>query len=220
MPGLSSAEENYLKAVYKVSERLSGSANTNALAEELQTTAASVTDMLKRLSAKGLLLYESRRGCTLSAEGRLEAMQLVRKHRLWETFLVDKLQFSWDEVHDIAEQLEHIQSEMLVDRLDAFLGRPRFDPHGDPIPDAQGRLTERRQLPLAQLQLAQKAVIVGVIDHQSSFLQYLDRTGLTLGVQVEVVECFQYDQSMRLRLPGGQELIVSHKVSQQLLVAG
>jgi DtxR family Mn-dependent transcriptional regulator len=147
-------------------------------------------------------------------------MQLVRKHRLWETFLVDKLQFSWDEVHDIAEQLEHIQSEMLVDRLDAFLGRPRFDPHGDPIPDAQGRLTERRQLPLAQLQLAQKAVIVGVIDHQSSFLQYLDRTGLTLGVQVEVVECFQYDQSMRLRLPGGQELIVSHKVSQQLLVAG
>ncbi len=220
MPGLSSAEENYLKAVYKVSERLSGSANTNALAEELQTTAASVTDMLKRLSAKGLLLYESRRGCTLSAEGRLEAMQLVRKHRLWETFLVDKLQFSWDEVHDIAEQLEHIQSEMLVDRLDAFLGRPRFDPHGDPIPDAQGRLTERRQLPLAQLQLAQKAVIVGVIDHQSSFLQYLDRTGLTLGVQVEVVECFQYDQSMRLRLSGGQELIVSHKVSQQLLVAG
>jgi DtxR family Mn-dependent transcriptional regulator len=220
MPGLSSAEENYLKAVYKVSERLSGSANTNALAEELQTTAASVTDMLKRLSAKGLLLYESRRGCTLSAEGRLEAMQLVRKHRLWETFLVDKLQFSWDEVHDIAEQLEHIQSEMLVDRLDAFLGRPRFDPHGDPIPDAQGRLAERRQLPLAQLQLAQKAVIVGVIDHQSSFLQYLDRTGLTLGVQVEVVECFQYDQSMRLRLPGGQELIVSHKVSQQLLVAG
>jgi DtxR family Mn-dependent transcriptional regulator len=220
MPGLSSAEENYLKAVYKVSERLSGSANTNALAEELQTTAASVTDMLKRLSAKGLLLYESRRGCTLSSEGRLEAMQLVRKHRLWETFLVDKLQFSWDEVHEIAEQLEHIQSEVLVDRLDAFLGRPRFDPHGDPIPDAQGRLAERRQLPLAQLQLAQKAVIVGVIDHQSSFLQYLDRTGLTLGVQVEVIECFQYDQSMRLRLAAGQELIVSHKVSQQLLVAG
>lgn len=218
MPPLSSAEENYLKAVYKVSERLNGPASTNLLAEELQTTAASVTDMLKRLSAKGLILYELRRGCQLSAEGRVVTMQLVRKHRLWETFLVDKLGFSWDEVHDMAEQLEHIQSAVLVERLDDFLGRPRFDPHGDPIPDALGQFAERHQMPLARLELNRKAVIVGVRDHQPAFLQYLDKTGLTLGVGLQVVECFDYDHSMRLQTSHGTEVVISHKIGQQLLV--
>ncbi len=214
----SPAEENYIKAVYKITERQTEPAGTNALAEVLQTTAASVTDMLKRLSAKGLVVYAARQGCTLSDTGRQLALQLLRKHRLWETFLFEKLDFSWDEVHELAEQLEHIQSDELINRLDVFLGCPQFDPHGDPIPDAAGQLASRRQLPLASLPLCQPATIVGVGMHDPAFLQYLDYMGLRLGTQVEVLECFGYDLSLRIALPQGEERVVSHKVAQHLLV--
>ena len=216
----SPAEENYIKAVYKITAQQAEPAGTNALAEVLQTTAASVTDMLKRLSAKGLVVYTARQGCTLSETGRRLALQLLRKHRLWETFLFEKLDFSWDEVHELAEQLEHIQSDELINRLDAFLGCPQFDPHGDPIPDADGRLASRHQLPLASLPLCEPAVIVGVGMHDPAFLQYLDYMGLRLGTRVEVLECFSYDLSLRLALPQGEERVVSHKVAQHLLVSG
>ncbi|MCB9080951.1 MAG: metal-dependent transcriptional regulator [Lewinellaceae bacterium] len=218
MEHISHTEENYLKAIFKISEDSNTTAGTNSIAQQLNTSAASVTDMIKRLSEKGLIHYERYRGVTLTDEGLRLATHLVRKHRLWEVFLVEKLGFSWDEVHDIAEQLEHIKSLELVERLDEYLAHPKFDPHGDPIPDAQGNFTFRKQIPLAELSAGDHGVIVGVQDHAPAFLQYLDRLTLTLGTELQVLERHDYDQSMQVRLNGTQELTLSQKVCMHLFV--
>ena len=214
----STAEENYLKTVFATSEKESKSATTNAIAAALQTTAASVTDMLKRLAEKKLIAYEKYRGVRLTPEGRRVATELVRKHRLWEVFLLEKLGFAWDEVHELAEQLEHVQGEALVDRLDAFLGFPKYDPHGDPIPDAEGRWSHRPQVLLVTLQPGQRGTVTGVQDHSSAFLQYLDQLGLGLGVELEMLERIPYDQSVRVRVADRNELMLSEKVCQNLFV--
>lgn len=218
MEALSHTEENYLKAIFKISERDGDSVSNNAISTEMQTSAASVTDMIGRLSKKELVHYQKHRGVSLTPEGRQIATHLVRKHRLWEVFLVDKLGFSWDEVHDIAEQLEHIRSLLLVERLDEFLGCPRFDPHGDPIPDAEGNFAFRKQIPLAELQIGDKGVVVGVQDHAPAFLQYLDRINLGLGAQIEILEHFEYDESVKVKRLPADELVLSKKVSQNLFV--
>jgi DtxR family Mn-dependent transcriptional regulator len=212
------AEENYLKAIFTIAEKEAGPALTNAIATLMQTSAASVTDMLKRLSDKQLISYEKYRGVQLTQEGSRLATALIRKHRLWEVFLVDKLGFAWDEVHELAEQLEHVQGDELVSRLDQFLGHPRFDPHGDPIPDAEGRWTYRKQAPLATLQPGNRGIVTGVDDHSTAFLQYLDQLGLTLGAELELLERIVYDQSVRVRLSGERELVLSEKVAQNLFV--
>lgn len=212
------AEENYLKAIFKISEKEDKAVSTNAIAAEMQTTAASVTDMLKRLAEKKLIDYEKYRGVELSGEGNRVATTLIRKHRLWEVFLVDKLGFAWDEVHDLAEQLEHVQGNNLVNRLDMFLGHPKFDPHGDPIPDADGHWTFRQQVLLTDLKPGDRGVVTGVDDHSPAFLQYLDRLGLTLGASLELIERFPYDHSSRVRTPDGQEVTLSEKVGQNLYV--
>jgi DtxR family Mn-dependent transcriptional regulator len=214
---LSSTEENYLKAIFQLSEKQLESISTNAIAEHLQTSAASVTDMLKRLTDKGLTLYEKYKGVRLSTEGRKIATQLVRKHRLWETFMVDILGFTWDEVHPIAEQLEHIQSEELVNRLERFLGYPKFDPHGDPIPDAEGNFTYLEQMSLADLPILQRAVVVGVRDHSPAFLKYLAQLQLQLGAEIELQARNDYDHSLMLLL-GKQQQIITYKVAQNLMV--
>jgi DtxR family transcriptional regulator, Mn-dependent transcriptional regulator len=214
----SQAEENYLKAIFSISEKEGKAASTNAIAAMMQTTAASVTDMLRRLSEKNLIAYEKYRGVTLSESGHKVATALIRKHRLWEVFLVDKLGFTWDEVHEFAEQLEHVQGDALVNRLDQFLGHPKFDPHGDPIPDAQGRWTHRPQALLSTLQSGDRGVVTGVEDHSTAFLQYLDQQGLTLGASLEVLERFPYDHSLRVRTHGERELVLSEKVCQNLYV--
>lgn len=213
-----SAEENYLKAIFKIAEKEHGPVLTNALAAEMGTSAASATDMLKRLSDKQLVAYEKYRGVTLSETGNHLATVLIRKHRLWEVFLVDKLGFAWDEVHDFAEQLEHVQGDHLTERLDEFLGHPRFDPHGDPIPDAQGRWTRRAQARLATLAPGQRCVVTGVDDHSSTFLQYLDELGLGLGAELDLLERILYDQSTKVRI-GTREAVLSEKVGQNLFVA-
>lgn len=218
MHTISTAEENYLKAIFTISEKEGKAAATNAIATALNTTAASVTDMLKRLAEKDLIAYEKYRGVLLTPAGERLATFLIRKHRLWEVFLVDKLGFSWDEVHDLAEQLEHIQGDVLVERLDEFLGHPRFDPHGDPIPDAEGRWTYRSQVLLGALDAGKRGVITGVEDHSPAFLQYLDRMGLVLGAGITVLERFAYDQSLRVRADDGTERVLSEKVSQNLYV--
>lgn len=218
MEVLSPTEENYLKAIYKVSERDGKAANTNAIAIEMNTTAASVTDMLQRLSGKHLLFYEKYRGVTLTEEGSRLATHLIRKHRLWEVFLVDKLQFTWDEVHEMAEQLEHIQSRELVDRLDKYLGFPSFDPHGDPIPDANGQFAIREQVELAGLVAGDSGVIVGVQDHAPSFLQYLDKMELVLGAEIKVLEIIEYDESKKVLLNGQKEIVLSQKVCKNLFI--
>lgn len=219
MNTVSHTEENYLKAIFKIAEKEGGRpVNTNAISTEMKTTAASVTDMLNRLSKKELIHYEKYKGVTLTLKGSLLATRLVRKHRLWEVFLVEKLHFSWDEVHEMAEELEHIQSDELVERLDEYLGRPKFDPHGDPIPDAEGNFTFRKQSPLAELQQGEKGIVVGVQDHSTAFLQYLDKLQLSLGAQVVVVERFEYDESLKIALKDNKEHILSKKVSQNLFV--
>ncbi|MDC0230810.1 metal-dependent transcriptional regulator [Aureispira] len=215
---LSFTEENYLKAIFKLSGIAEEPVSTNAIAFHLNTAPASVTDMLKRLTEKGFILYEKYKGAKLSDNGRSCAVLIVRKHRLWETFMVEKLSFSWDEVHVVAEQLEHIQSEKLINCLDELLGFPKYDPHGDPIPDKFGNIESHTQLFLSELAIGQKAVIVGVKEHSPTFLQYLEQLGLILGAPVEVLSFFDYDQSLLIKINEKSESTVSHKVAKNLYI--
>jgi len=215
---ISHTEENYLKAIFKLAEKGQKSVSTNAIAAHMQTAAASVTDMLKRLAEKDLIAHEKYRGVQLSVSGERLATALIRKHRLWEVFLTEKLGFSWDEVHDYAEQLEHVQGETLINRLDDFLGNPHFDPHGDPIPDAEGRWSFRPQALLATLQAGDKGIITGVEDHSPAFLQYLQQQGLVLGAALELIERFAFDQSVRVRAGEAQTITLSEKATQNIYV--
>jgi DtxR family Mn-dependent transcriptional regulator len=217
MESLSFTEENYLKAIFKICEQSKKSASTNAIAKRMNTSAASVTDMLQRLSGKLLINYEKYKGVTLTESGNRIATNLIRKHRLWEVFLVDKLKFSWGAVHEIAEELEHIKSDELVERLDEFLEHPKFDPHGDPIPDAEGNFTFRQKSPLSKLKIGEKGIVIGVQENSTTFLNYLDQLKLSLGSSVEVIDFFEYDESLRILL-NGKETTLSNKVSQNLFI--
>jgi DtxR family Mn-dependent transcriptional regulator len=218
MQSLSTAEENYLKTIYRIAEQVTGQVSTNAIAGVLLTTPASVTDMVQRLSKKKLVHYEKYRGVSLTEEGIHTAIYLIRKHRLWEVFLADKLKFTWDEVHDIAEQLEHIHSVELISRLDAFLGFPKFDPHGDAIPDELGKTSSRPQILLNELPLHHKATVVGVNEHSSDFLQYLTKINIGVGTIIEILEYFTYDHSIKVALNGATQVLLSGKVSTNLFV--
>lgn len=210
--------ENYLKAIYKISEREHKAASTSAISKEMQTSAASVTDMLKRLSEKELINYEKYKGVSLTKSGKEIATQLIRKHRLWESFLVEKLDFKWEEVHDIAEELEHIQSEELINRLDAFLSFPKFDPHGDPIPNKEGRITLRRQMPLSDASLHSSHTLVGVFEHSTPFLEYLNEIGIQIGSNIEVLEKVRFDNSMKVNINNKNTATLSYQVASNLFV--
>lgn len=211
------AEENYLKAIFKLGGRHQTAVSTNAIAEELQTKASSVTDMMKKLADKKLIRYKKYQGATLTRQGRSIAVSVVRKHRLWEVFLVEKLQFTWDEIHDIAEQLEHIQSETLIQRLDQFLAYPAFDPHGDPIPDKEGNIALQTGAMLNDLVKGDYAVISGISNHTPDFLKYIDSVKLTPGTTFRVVKQFDYDYSYVLDMQG-KELLISEQVASQIIV--
>ncbi|HEY9561188.1 MAG TPA: metal-dependent transcriptional regulator [Anseongella sp.] len=211
-------EENYLKAIYKLSERTAGMVSTNAISEEVSTRAASVTDMLKKLAEKGLINYVKYQGVSLTAEGRATAIDIIRKHRLWEVFLVNKLGFGWDEVHDIAEELEHINSGKLIDRLDEFLGFPQLDPHGDPIPTRSGKFRQHDFIKLSKLEAGESGVISGVSDHSSTFLIYLERLSMVLGKRVTLLERNEYDGSVVVEGSGGEKIYLSKEVSGNILV--
>jgi DtxR family Mn-dependent transcriptional regulator len=211
-------EENYLKAIYKIGRKMEKGVNTNSISHELDTKAASVTDMIKRLDEKGLVSYKKYQGVTLTNTGKKVAIEVLRKHRLWELFLVEKLGFGWDEVHDIAEELEHINSTKLINKLDQFLGFPKYDPHGDPIPDKNGTITSRHENLVNELKINEKGIIVGVKDSSTSFLQYLDECGLILGKTVELIALIDYDESMNLRLEGNKIRTISNKVAQNLYI--
>ncbi len=215
---LSQTEENYLKMVYQLPSEGSPYVSTNQIAHQHATSAASVTDMLKRLAEKNLLIYEKYKGVKLTDEGDKTAKALIRKHRLWEYFLVEKLAFGWEEVHAIAEQLEHIKSTAMTDRLDAFLGHPKYDPHGDPIPDKEGRYAYRSDSLLQDFQPGQEGVVVGVRNSDAKFLQLLESTGLTLGTHIKIHEVFEFDQSLSLELGETQTINVSAIVSRNLYV--
>ncbi len=211
-------EENYLKIIHSLSGPEGAEVSTNALAEGTSTRAASVTDMLKKLSEKDLINYKKYQGVTLTETGEKLALKIIRKHRLWEVFLLEKLGFGWDEVHDIAEELEHIPSDRLVDRLANFLGNPRFDPHGDPIPDAKGNMPTADYRKLSEVGEGEKIVVMGVLDHETAFLQHLDRSGVMLGCRMEVKEINDYDKSALVLIDDAKTLFISQEVSKNLLV--
>jgi DtxR family transcriptional regulator, Mn-dependent transcriptional regulator len=211
------SEENYLKVIYHGSLVSPKGVSTNAIAEMLDTKASSVTDMLKKLADKNLVSYQKYQGVTLTDEGLLKAKMIVRKHRLWEVFLVDKLQFSWDEVHEIAEELEHIQSEPLIDKLDDFLGFPAFDPHGDPIPNAKGIINKVEKELLSEAELNQLYTCVGVKDSSTEFLQYLDKQQIALGSTIKILEKEPFDETLLLEIDG-KKLTISNKIATNLYI--
>ena len=211
------SEENYLKAIYHLTVVSNTDASTNAIAEIMETKASSVTDMLKKLAEKDLVNYIKYQGVSLTEQGKLAAKMIVRKHRLWEVFLVEKLDFSWDEVHDIAEQLEHIKSEKLINKLDDFLGNPTEDPHGDPIPNAKGEIFKIEKQLLSELTVGQKGICVGVKDTSSDFLQYLDKQGISLGSTIVVLSKESFDLSLKIKVKE-QELTISNKIASNLFV--
>ncbi|HEY0091884.1 MAG TPA: metal-dependent transcriptional regulator [Flavobacterium sp.] len=211
------SEENYLKAIYHLSAASDAGVSTNAIAEQIETKASSVTDMLKKLSEKELITYKKYQGVSLTETGLKAAIMIVRKHRLWEVFLVDKLDFSWDEVHEVAEQLEHIKSEKLVNKLDEFLGFPTEDPHGDPIPDSTGKITKIEKQLLSEIGINESAICVGVKDTSTQFLKYLDKNNISLGATIEVISREDFDFSMTIKVKG-KDLPVSSKIASNLYV--
>ncbi len=214
---LSDTEENYLKALLRITGEQDGvgEAGTNQLAGKLNVRPATATDMLKKLKEKQLVNYEKYGKISLTDTGRDLAIAIVRKHRLWETFLFDKLGFSWDEVHDIAEQLEHIKSEKLVERLDRFLGFPQFDPHGDAIPTADGDYINEARLTLAETSEGTQYTIVAVKDNSPSFLQYVSQIGIGIHSEVTVLQQYEFDHSIALEIDG-TKINISDKVAQNI----
>ncbi len=212
------SKENYLKAIFHLQQEQE-SVTTNALAEALQTKPASVTDMLKKLKTQKLLQYEKYRGVKLTAEGKKVAIQIIRKHRMWEYFLVEKLQFGWEEVHEIAEELEHISSKKLIDRLEIFLDFPQSDPHGDPIPDASGKMPSLQQLAVSDLPVNASGTVNGISDQSQEMLELLTHKNIQIGTRLEVKKKFEVDGSVEIKMRSQQPVTISDHVAKNLLVA-
>jgi len=213
----STSEENYIKSIYhlKGDQQL---VTTNELAAELKTRPASVTDMLKKLKAKKLLIYERYQGFKLSPEGKKVALGIIRRHRLWEYFLSVKLQFSWDEVHEVAEELEHVTSKKLIDKLDEYLGFPQYDPHGDPIPDQHGKIHVVKQVVLSEWPLMEIAEVSGVTDQRSDMLDILKHQNISIGTKLEVKKRFSFDNSVEIKTKNNPAFIISEQVAKNIWV--
>jgi DtxR family transcriptional regulator, Mn-dependent transcriptional regulator len=214
---LTTSEENYIKVIYHLSLVSPKGVNTNAIAGMLNTKASSVTEMLKKLSDKELLIYQKYQGANLTESGLLTAKMIVRKHRLWEVFLVEKLHFTWDEVHDIAEELEHIKSEKLINKLDEFLDFPAFDPHGDPIPDENGAIKKLDKLLLSEAIIGRNYQCVGVKDTSVAFLQYLDKQKISLGSEIKIISKEDFDETLTIEVQD-KTIIISNKIAINLYI--
>jgi len=212
------SEENYLKAIYHLGMQGTVAVSTNAIAEKIESKASSVTEMVKKLADKDLAHYQKYQGVSLTNEGRLIAASIVRKHRLWEVFLVEKLNFSWDEVHDVAEQLEHIKSPKLADELDIFLGRPTHDPHGDPIPDKEGNYAISKSISILDMEAGSHGILSLVKDSSAIFLKYLNKKNLVLGDPIKVLDFEPFDNSVTIETKSKQ-IIISKEVAQNLYLS-
>lgn len=210
-------EENYLKAIYKQTERNKDGAYTNDIANELNVKAATVTEAFKKLGDKGLIFYEKYKAVTLTEDGRAVAVKTIRKHRLWEVFLVEKLGFKWDEIHPMAEELEHIGFEELTERLAKFLGNPEFDPHGDPIPDKNGNFAKNKSVKLTSIGVGKTVAMTGIENHTPSFLQHLDKLGLKLGAEITIKELVEFDQSILVSVNNKKEFYLSQEIAGNIL---
>ncbi|NVJ87609.1 MAG: metal-dependent transcriptional regulator [Algoriphagus sp.] len=214
---LTAAEENYLKAIYHLSDEGRKSVSTNDIAAEMKTKPASVSDMLRKLAEKEVINYRKYYGVNITPEGKKLALQTIRKHRLWEVFLVDKLNFAWDEVHEVAEELEHIQSPLLIQRLDAFLNYPKFDPHGDPIPDEFGDVRARPRIALNEMEINQAGQIVAVKDSSAAFLRYMDKVGAYIGARVKILDKVEFDGSVEILVDQKKSIFMSKDVASNIL---
>lgn len=217
MLNYSTSEENYLKAIFHL-QRQEGTVTTNELANELKTRPASVTDMMKKLKAKKLLHYKPYQGFRLSQEGRKVALGIIRRHRLWEFFLAEKLKFTWDEVHEVAEDLEHVSNKNLIDKLDEFLGFPRVDPHGDPIPDANGRIEMVKHVSLTELPINSPATVSSVRDQSSEILELLEHKKISIGTKLQVKKKFDFDASMEIKIGRQSPITISKQLAENIFV--
>lgn len=213
----SKSEENYLKAIYHLESIAKHGVSTNAIAGEMETKPSSVTDMVKKLADKQLVNYVKYKGTTLTEKGKKAALGIIRKHRIWEVFLLETLDFQWDEVHEIAEQLEHIKSEELINRLDTFLGNPQYDPHGDPIPDKNGNIKRLEKKLLSELNKKEKGVLVGVKETNTDFLQYLDKRHISIGTPIKVIGKEFFDGSMVIQVQK-EQFFISKKIAENLFI--
>ncbi len=211
------SEENYIKSIYHLQQETT-TVNTNSLAAEMQTRAASVTDMLKKLQSKKLLQYEKYKGFKLNENGKKIALGVVRKHRLWEFFLANKLGIEWDKVHAIAEELEHINSTELIQRLDNFLGNPSFDPHGDPIPDKNGKIPLLKQLSLSTAPVARSLTVSSVTNQTPQMLEMLKHYHISIGTQLKVIRQFEFDNSIEIKVLKNAPCILSEQVAKNVFV--
>lgn len=211
------SEENYLKTLYKLEGSQVKKVNNIALSKSLDLNPATVLEAVRKLSAKKLVETLPDKTIQLTEKGRKKALSIVRKHRLWEVFLVDKLAYKWNEVHELAEQLEHIESDDLIKRLDAFLGYPAVDPHGDPIPDENGKLKKMKTQPLTAAPLKKRVTIIALGNSSDEFLRYLDKIGITIGDTVEVSEIEAFDKSLTV-LHKKSSFSLSNQAASFLLV--
>jgi DtxR family Mn-dependent transcriptional regulator len=211
------AEENYLKAIYHLEKDRNTGVSTNSIAIKLNMQPSSVTDMVQKLALKKALSYQKYKGSSLTKKGKLIAASIIRKHRLWEVFLVEKLNFQWDEVHVIAEQLEHIKSDELIKRLDAYLDHPDFDPHGDPIPDINGIIKPTEKKLLLELEKNQRGICVGVKESSKHFLQYLDTRNIGIGTTIKVINKEDFEESMTIQV-GENQLYITNKIANNLYI--
>lgn len=215
---LTYAEESYLKAIFHLSDGGKKGVSTNDISGQMKTKPASVSDMLRKLGNKEVIEYRKYYGVHLTEEGKKIALQTIRKHRLWEVFLVEKLKFSWDEVNEVADELEHIKSRMLIQRLDEYLGFPKFDPHGDPIPDEFGDVRSRPRFPLNELDLHSTGQIVAVKDSSAAFLRYLDKVGAYIGARIKVTDKVEFDGSIEILVDNKKSIFMSKDVAGNILV--
>lgn len=217
MLNYSTSEENYIKAIYHLQQQ-DDMVTTNEVAASLKTRPASVTDMMKKLKAKKLLNYEPYQGFRLTTEGAKVALGIIRRHRLWEYFLAEKLKFTWDEVHEVAEDLEHVTNKKLIDKLDEFLGFPRVDPHGDPIPDANGRIEVTRKICLTELPVNKAAQVNSVSDQSSKILELLEHKKISIGTRLEIKKRFDFDQSLEVRIGRQPAFTISKQLAENIFV--
>ena len=214
------SEENYLKAIYRLSQEKGQKITPKGISDALGNNPASVVDMIRKLVEKGLIDYDKKKGVQLTAEGLKNAVLIVRKHRLWEVFLLEKLGYQWDEIHSIAEELEHIKDDTLADRLDKFLEFPEYDPHGDPIPKANGKIPKSYSLTLANTKEGTACRVAAVKDTSSAFLQYLLKLKIGIGTSIKLIEKIAFDGSLVVSIAGKDQTTVSQKFGENILVDG
>ena len=212
------SEENYLKEIYHLETR-SQRVSASLLSEAVQTKASSVTDMLKKLSAKKMVHYKPYQNFTLTDKGTAKALEIIRKHRLWEYFLVSILGFSWKDVHPVAEQLEHISSNELIQRLDDFLGNPAFDPHGDPIPDKNGKIEQVQQASLLEIPLKVKKQVIAIGDQTAPMMDLLNHYQIGIGTTITIVRRFAMDDSLQIKIGNKQPIVLSGQIAKNIYCA-